>query len=215
MTRAVFDEALMQLHYDLVKMAVFTEKAIGDAVIALETRDKALAEAVMKNDDVIDGMERQIEHKCIHIMATQQPIAKDLRLITAILKMITDLERIADQASDISEYTMQIIENSNLPFPDDMPKMADIGCRMVKDAINSYVYGDIELAKQVIAKDKEVNGYFDQCIKHLEEMLKAYPNDSNAIIQYVLIAKYLERIGDHSTNLAEWAMFNITGNHEK
>ena len=215
MTRAVFDDALMQLHYDLVKMAVFTEKAIGDAVIALENRDKALAEAVIKNDDTIDGMERQIEHKCIHIMATQQPIARDLRLITAILKMITDLERIADHATDISEYTLQIIENSNLPFPEDMPKMADIGCRMVKDAINSYVYGDIELAKQVIAKDQEVNAAFDNCIKRLEEMLKQYPNDSNSIIQYVLIAKYLERIGDHSTNLAEWAMFNITGNHDK
>lgn len=215
MTRAVFDEALMQLHYDLVKMAVFTEKAIGDAVIALENRDKALAEAVIKNDDTIDGMERQLEHKCIHIMATQQPIARDLRLITAILKMITDLERIADHATDISEYTLQIIENSNLPFPEDMPKMADIGCRMVKDAINSYVYGDIELAKQVIAKDQEVNAAFDNCIKRLEEMLKQYPNDSSSIIQYVLIAKYLERIGDHSTNLAEWAMFNITGNHDK
>lgn len=215
MTRAVFDEALMQLHYDLVKMAVFTEKAIGDAVIALETRDKTLAEAVMKNDDTIDGMERQIEHKCIHIMATQQPIAKDLRLITAILKMITDLERLADHASDISEHTLQIIGNSNLPFPEDMPKMAEMGCKMVKEAINSYVYGDIELANQVIEKDREVNDYFDSCMKNLDDMLKKYPNDSSSIIQYVLIAKYLERIGDHSTNIAEWAMFNITGSHDK
>jgi phosphate transport system protein len=190
------------------------EKSIDEAIIALKQKDKELSQKVIAQDDVIDDMEREIEKKCIKLIATQQPLAKDLRLITSILKMITDLERIADHSADISELMLQIDDEEYIKPLVNIPKMAAVARDMVKGAIDAYINNDIALAEKVCAKDSTVDEYFQAIINDLQDLMKKNPKNIKQATIFMLIAKYIEKIGDHATNLAEWVIYIITGKHE-
>jgi phosphate transport system protein len=213
-TRHVFDENLRQLHLDVVRMASLVEKSIEEAIHALKQKDKELAQRVIEQDDQIDEMERTIETKCIKLIATQQPIAKDLRLITSILKMITDLERIADHSADISELILQIADEEYIKPLIDIPKMAKTAREMVKNAIDAYINNDVAAAQQVCMNDKEVDDYFELIVDDLQQLMRKNPQCINQATIFILIVKYIEKIADHATNIGEWVIYIITGQHE-
>jgi phosphate transport system protein len=212
--RHVFDEQLSELKDLLLEMAVTTENSIDLAISALKNRDMGLARQVIAGDDVIDEQERRIEVKCIELIARQQPMATDLRLISMILKMITDIERIADHSSDISEITLRLGQEEPIKPLVDIPKMAEEARAMVHNAIRAFVNNDMELALEVCRKDEVVDQLFEKVIVDLSIMMKANPSVVDRAIDLVFIAKYLERIGDHATNIGEWVAFNITGRHK-
>lgn len=214
MVRYAFDESLENLNLDLVRMASAVEKSIDQSILALKNKDIELAKKVVEEDDIIDDMNAEIEAKCIRLIATQQPLAKDLRLITSILKMITDLERIADQSADISELMLKIKEENYIKPLIDVPRAADVAREMVKEAIDAYVNKDIELAKKVCKKDEIVDEYYETILKDLQELMKKNPDYIGQGIILIQVAKYIERISDHATNLAEWVIYIITGKHE-
>jgi phosphate transport system protein len=213
-TRHGFDESLRDLHYDVVRMASLVEKSIEEAILALKQKDKELAQKVIQQDDEIDEMERAIEKKCIRLIATQQPLAKDLRLITSILKMITDLERIADHSADISELILKIADEEYIKPLVDIPKMASVARDMVRNAIDAYINNDIKMAEDVCSKDSTVDNYFESIINDLQELMRKNPQNINQATTFIFIVKYIEKIADHATNLGEWVIYIITGRHE-
>lgn len=213
--RNEFEKELNKLHKDLIKMGAIIEQSINDTIKALKTKDIELANEVIKKDDIIDEMERRIERECILLIARQQPIASDLRDITSVLKIITDLERIADHCEDISEYTIKLSQEKYIKALIHIPEMAEKVNKMVKDTIDSYIRKDLELAYEICKRDDEVDKYFDTIIDELIEYMK---NDTSVIKQctdFMFIVKYLERMGDHATNIAEWIIYTITGEHYK
>lgn len=214
MVRHAYDVSLENLNLDLVRMASAVEKSIDQSILALKNKDVELAKKVVEEDDVIDDMNAEIEAKCIRLIATQQPLAKDLRLITSILKMITDLERIADQSADISELMLKIKEEDYIKPLIDVPKAAEVAREMVKEAIDAYVNEDVELAKKVCEKDEIVDKYYETILKDLKNLMKQNPDNVEQGIILIQVAKYIERISDHATNLAEWVIYIITGKHE-
>ena len=211
--RHSFDEKLSHLRDMLLLMASDVEESISKTITALKNRDIALAKEIIAGDDVIDEHERKIEQACLELIARQQPMAADLRLISMILKMITDLERIADHSSDISEITLRLGSEEPIKPLVDIPKMAEIAREMVHKAIISFVENDMETALGVCKMDDEVDRLFEKIIVDLSTMMKANPAVVDRALDLVFIAKYLERVGDHATNVAEWVAFNITGNH--
>jgi phosphate transport system protein len=213
-TRHFFDKELEDLHLDLIKMGSLVEESIDNTIIALKKQDIALARAVFKNDDIIDDMERKIERSCLNLIARQQPLAKDLRTISTALKIITDMERIADHSSDIAEITIRMADEKYIKPLIDIPKMAELAKQMVNKAIDAYVKQDIGLAQEVCDSDDAVDELFYKIILELINIMK---NDSQAVeqgINFMFIAKYLERMADHATNIGEWVVFNVTGEHE-
>jgi phosphate transport system protein len=189
------------------------EKSMERTIVALQTRDVSLAKEIIAYDDVIDSYETRIEEACLELIARQQPMAADLRLISMILKMITDLERIADHSSDISEIILRLGEEEPIKPLVDIPRMAGIARGMVHEAIVAYMENDLERARSVCNMDDEVDRLFEKVILDLSTMMKADPAVVDRALDLVFIAKYLERVGDHATNVAEWVAFNITGKH--
>lgn len=214
MTRTAFDKSLKTLNEQLIAMGILTEKAIDDAIVALKNDDRALAKKIYENDDSIDEMEKKIETMCINIIATQQPIAGDLRLVTAVLKIITDLERIADHAADISEIVMHLDIHRKILDVQPLEKMAKVAKSMVKDAVDSYVKRDLDLAKEVCDRDDEIDELFHKVVFMLQNLMALDKENIPAATDYIFITKYLERVGDHTTNIAEWVVFELTGKHE-
>lgn len=212
--RHYFAKELDVLHTDLIKMASLVEESIDNAIIALKKQDVVLAKKIYLNDDVIDEYERKIEKTCLNLIARQQPLAKDLRTISTALKIITDLERIADHSSDIAEIVISISKEKYIKPLIDLPKMADCAKSMVVKAIDAYVKQDIDLAKQVCADDDEVDALFSKIKLELISLMKNDPVSVDQVIDFIQIAKYLERMGDHATNIAEWVVFNVTGEHQ-
>ena len=211
--RHVFDEQLSDLKDLLLEMAVATENSIDLAITALKNRDMELARTVIDGDDEIDAYEQRIERMCLELIARQQPMAADLRLISMVLKMITDIERIADHSSDISEITLRLGQEEPIKPLVDIPRMAAVAKDMVHHAIRAFVGNDMEMALEVCRKDDEVARLFEKVIVDLTTMMKADPSVVDRAIDLVFIAKYLERVGDHATNIGEWVVFNITGKH--
>ena len=212
--RHIFDQQLANLKVLLLAMAENTENSIDLAMTALKNRDMDLARKVMDGDDVIDEQERHIETTCLELIVRQQPMAADLRFISMVLKMITDIERIADHSSDISEITLRIGQEEHVKPLVDIPRMAEVAREMVHDAISSFVNNDIEKALSVCRRDDEVDRLFEKVIMDLSTMMKANPAVVDRAIDLIFIGKYLERVGDHATNIAEWVVFNITGKHK-
>ena len=213
MIRIEFEKELEDLHMELIKMATMVEQSIEKAIEALHTLDKEKAVRILKNDDVIDEQEKVIERKCLNLIARQQPLAKDLRFISTTLKIITDLERIADQSSDIAELTIKMGGQKLIKPLVDIPAMAEKTRRMVKDSINAYVSGNVELAEKVCKDDDIIDDYFTKIILDLVNIMK---NDNSTVeqaINLMFVAKYLERMSDHATNISEWVIFNVTGEH--
>ncbi len=210
--RKRFDEQLEQMNQELTAMGELCRRAIALSCEALTSGDKVLAERVVGMDPDIDQKERLIESMCLKILLQQQPVARDLRQISAALKMITDLERIGDQAADIAE----IITFMGDDLPESLthiPQITHAVIKMVNDSVEAYVERDLKLAQEVIDYDDVVDNYFNEVKADLIELIAAKPEDGEEAIDLLMIAKYFERIGDHATNVAEWAVFSVTGEH--
>ena len=212
--RSRFDEQLALLNRELIEMGALCEEVIALSSKALTELDKTLAAKVAPLDTEIDQKERTIESMCLKLLLQQQPVARDLRQISAALKMITDMERIGDQAEDIAEIISFIdghtSENDML-----MREMAKAVIQMVTESVDAYVKHDIALAEKVIADDDIVDDYFDSVKKKLIGSIARNPGDGEYALDILMIAKYFERIGDHATNIAEWVIFSITGVHKE
>ena len=210
--RSRFDEQLAILNRELIEMGALCEEAIALAAKALTDKDKTMAAKVAAMDAEIDQKERNIESMCLKLLLQQQPVARDLRQISAALKMITDMERIGDQAEDISEIVITLdgryAENSAL-----LKGMAESTIQMVTESVDAYVKRDTALAQQVIEMDDIVDDYFDQVKAELISIIAGEPADGEYALDLLMIAKYLERIGDHAVNIAEWVIFSVTGKH--
>ncbi len=212
--RITFDGELKLLHLDLVKMASMIETAIDDSIKALTTTDKELAMKVVEKDREVDDIEKSIEARCLTLLMRQQPVAKDLRNISTALKMITDMERIGDQAADIAELSTRFEKINTMAVVKHLPQMAKITISMVHDSINAFIQGDLELAKKVIKTDDEVDSLFESVKIDIISILIDDKNMADDAIDTLMIAKYLERIGDHAVNICEWVEFYFTGEHK-
>lgn len=211
--RNKFNEQLVFLNKELTDMGDLVEKAIANAVNALVQQDAAQAEAAIAFDSEVDKKEKEIENICLSLLLHQQPVAKDLRTISSALKMITDMERIGDMAADISDIaSMRTIEKQARELVH-IPQMANATIRMVNNAISAFVQQDLALANQVIEEDDIVDGLFCEVKEGLAELIYQNKTMSGSALDLLMVAKYFERIGDHATNIAEWVLFSITGEH--
>ena len=207
-----FDSQLEKLNLELITMGALCEDAISASVKALLDGDDTLTEKVFAADAEIDQKERDIEAICMKLLLQQQPVAGDLRVISSALKMISDMERIGDQASDIAEIT-KFVKNSDIKSKVHIKDMATAAIKMVTDSVESFVKKDIELASAVMKYDDKVDNLFD-CVKdELVRLIAADSENGEYCIDLLMIAKYLERIGDHAVNIAEWVEYSITGAH--
>lgn len=212
--RSRFDEQLALLNKELIEMGALCEEAISLVSRALRPEERALAEKIAPVDGEIDQKEREIESLCLKLLLQQQPVARDLRLISAALKMITDMERIGDQAEDIAEIITYLsgrdAEDGGL-----LREMANSAGKMVTESVDAFVKHDIILADKVIAADDVVDRYFDQVKSALIDRIARDPKDGEYALDLLMIAKYFERIGDHAVNLAQWVIFSVTGVHKE
>jgi phosphate transport system protein len=209
--RQRFIAQLNDLNNNVIKMGSILEVSTNEVILALKNIDVKRAEDIIKRDDEIDLLEQQIERECINIIAKQQPLASDLRKITSIMKIITDIERIADQCADISEYIIKLSKLPKLPVPPHVLDMIEEVKRMVGDTIDSFVNEDIVKAGTVIKEDDIVDNYFETITEELIIMMREDKEYVPQCVYYLMIIKYLERMADHSTNIAEWIIFIITG----
>lgn len=209
-----FDRQLEILNNELIEMGGLIEESIQNAVVALTRLDKVKAKQAIVYDSEVDQKEKEIEQLCLKLLLQQQPVAKDLRLISAALKMITDMERIGDQAGDIAEIVLTLEQTPLITKIDKITQMAKETTKMVTDSIDAFVRRDLDLAKRVIAEDDVVDTLFVECKSELIAQIHLNPESSEAATDLLMVAKYFERIGDHATNIAEWVIFSITGKHE-
>lgn len=215
--RNQFDKDLAVLHTQLIEMGGLIEDAIDQAVGALMKKDESLAAAAIEFEDAINKKEHEIESLCLRLLLQQQPVASDLRLISAALKMITDMERIGDQASDIAEITIRLMnsgESKNIKKIDHIEEMSSETITMVRDAIDAYVARDVEQARNVIACDDKVDSLFEQVRDELISLIRNDSISGELVIDLLMVAKYFERIGDHAVNIAQWVIFSITGGYK-
>lgn len=208
-----FDRQLVQLNNELIEMGGMIEKAISDTVKALVNQDIELASNVIEYDEEIDHQEREIEQLCLKLLLQQQPVAKDLRLISAALKMITDMERIGDHATDISEITIELSKESYIKKLDHIQQMSKETMVMLVQSVEAFVNKDMDKARAVIAHDDVVDDLFNKVKAELIAMIHENVNAGEQASDLLMAAKYFERIGDHATNISEWVIFSITGQH--
>lgn len=209
--RKQFDKQLDEVNTKLLEMASLIESGITQAIHALKTQDAELAKEVMENDELIDSKEKEIESLCLRILIQQQPVAGDLRVVSTALKLITDMERIGDHAADISEITEYLSDKPYIKNLEHIPLMADAAIKMVSDSIDAYVRLDLDLANKVIADDDVVDDLFFEIKSELIDLVHKDVKNGEQAFDFLMVAKYLERIGDHSVNIAEWVVFCITG----
>ena len=210
--RSRFDEQLAELNSELIRMGAMCENAIAMSAKALLDGDIALARTVAENDSEIDQKERDIENRCMKLLLQQQPVARDLRVISSALKMITDMERIGDQSADIAE----IVTMAHITASDETLHIGDMAravIKMVTDSVDAFVKRDVELARYTIAYDDVVDELFDEVKTALAQRFKD-GGEMEYALDLLMIAKYFERIGDHATNIAEWVLFCVTGKKE-
>ena len=212
MIRSRFDEQLELLNRELIEMGALCEQVISMAARALMSGDTKLAAQITPLDGEIDQMERDVESRCLKLLLQQQPVAKDLRQVSAALKMVTDMERIGDQASDIAEIIgfLHGRGGEDCAF---IGQMGEATIRMVSGSIDAFVRRDTKLADEVIAHDDIVDAYFLKVKTALIQYIAASPDDGEYALDLLMIAKYFERIGDHAVNIAEWVLFSVTGVH--
>lgn len=214
MVRSRFDSQLEQLDVEMIKMGALCEEAINASMKAFLENDDVAAKVASEKENEIDRKERDIEALCMRLLLQQQPVAKDLRLISSALKMISDMERIGDQAADIAEITAFIKDNdtkSKVHIRD----MAAAAIKMVTESVDSFVNKDLKLAKSVMEYDDVLDDLFVEVKQELIDLIGKDKNNGELCIDLIMIAKYLERIGDHATNIAEWVEYSITGYHAK
>lgn len=209
-----FDRQLSTLNDELIEMGSMIEKSIETAIKALVNQDVDLARHAIEADEEIDRQERIIEDLCLKLLLQQQPVAKDLRLISSALKMITDMERIGDHASDISEITIALADQPYIKKLEHIQQMAKETMIMLVGSIEAFVDKDLEKANEVIKRDDVVDDLFDKVKKELIQMIHENADNGEQAADLLMVAKYMERIGDHATNISEWVIFSITGEHK-
>ncbi len=210
--RKSFDAQLSELSTSLIRMGSIAVQAIEDAIRAFKTQDPQLARQVIEGDRRVDDMEREIERHCLTLLLRQQPVARDLRTVSTALKMITDIERIGDAAADIAEISRHI--NGEIPqLLSLIDEMAAEARGMVVDAVDAFVRVDTAKAEAVIARDDIVDNAFNEVKTRMVEVLHQDSSMVDVAIDYLMIAKYLERLGDHAVNICEWTEFSKTGIH--
>ena len=209
-----FDEQLFELNRELIEMGSLCEEVIASAVVALRTGNMELARRVKENGSAIDQLERDIESRCMKLLLHQQPVARDLRQISAALKMITDMERIGDQAEDIAEIALHLNGHS-IEDADLIKEMARETIAMVTNSVEAFVQKDVELAYKVIAQDDIVDDYFSKVKCGIISMIAENSANGEFALDLLMISKYFERIGDHATNIAERVIYSVTGTHKE
>lgn len=211
--RNKFDRQLEQLHLELIKMGAQCEEAISASVKALLTGETAMADKAIERERDIDQKERDIESLCMKLLLQQQPVARDLRTISSALKMISDMERIGDQAADIAEITCHV-SGPSLPAQVHISDMTRAAVKMVTDSVDSFVKRDLNMAKGVIQYDDVVDQLFVAVKQELTDLIRSDSSSAGQALDLLMVAKYLERIGDHAVNVAEWVAYSITGTHD-
>lgn len=216
MPRKAFEEELEQLRQEVIDMGGEVEGLLKEAIQAIVSRDSELAKAVIKKDDVIDHMELTIQKKCIKLLTHQQPLAKDLRFITAVLKLITDFERIADHCEDICQYSLKLDEvkwTHEEAYKRHIERMANDVLGMLSMVVDTFVKQDISMLYQTCAQDDVIDNEFDRIWAEIIDKMQEEPTFIPKGAHYIMMIKYLERMADHVTNVAEWLIYNITGHY--
>ena len=211
--RSRFDGELMLLNKELIEMGALCEDAIELVAKALHTNDGDVYKEVRPISVEIDHKERDIESRCMKLLLQQQPVARDLRQISAALKMITDMERIGDQAEDIAEI-IGYLKGENLNSTVPVQEMAQAAIKIVTESVDAYVNKDVTLAEAILKEDDIIDEYFMESKRRLIKMIAENPENGEYALDLLMITKYFERIGDHATNIAEWVIFSVTGEHE-
>lgn len=207
--RNKFDEQLLELNQEMTKMGNMIEESIAKAVEALYKRDNDLAKQIMESDTKIDRAQKKIEDICFNLLIQQQPVARDLRNITAAMKMVTDMERIGDHAADISEMSLYIGEGRDLPKFEHINQMASETVMMLNWSIEAYVSKGRQKANEVISHDDVVDRLFDEVKQDIIKLIQEKPQEGEQATDLLMVAKYFERIGDHATNIAEWVIYSL------
>ena len=209
MVRNKFAEQMALLLSSVRVMGVNLEETLDKVIANLENNDVALAQAIIGGDDDFDNSEVDIERQCLELVLTQTPVATDWREIASCLKLVGDMERIADHCSDISQYTLRLAEKDPVPMPENFMAMLKVMRQMVYDSITAISENDVELAQKVMTTDDEVDTYFRQMRQDLTGLMQQYPQLVPQYVDYLMIAKYVERIADHATNIAQWVLFVV------
>ena len=209
--KVVYEEKMNKLYDKLQQMGSLVEESIARSIEALKTQNQELAQVVIDGDDLIDDLEHEIEEKCLEVIATQQPMAKDLRRVATLFKIINDLERMADYATSIAKITLRIADQPLIKPLIDIPRMTAISQKMVKQALDAYVREDVDLAVAVGKDDDEVDKLFGQIFRELLTVMMENPKTITQATHLLFVGRWLERISDHATNIAEEVIFLVTG----
>lgn len=209
--RITFDYEIETLNKDLEKMGALIEIAIDKSVQAFQNQDHELAMEIIQGDRTINDVEKAIEARCLSLILKQQPVAKDLRVVSTALKVVTDMERIGDQAADIAELVLRLKGEPIFNVVDHIPEMANVAKSMVHDSVAAFISLDIKASRETILRDDEVDRLFNNVKEEIIHLLKTEPEHADDFIDILMIAKYLERIGDHAVNICEWTEFHETG----
>ena len=209
-----FDRQLVTLNDEMIEMGSMIEKAIQQAITALITQDVDKAKEIIEYDEDIDHQEKTIENLCLKLLLQQQPVARDLRVISSALKMITDMERIGDHASDISEMAILMADRPYIKKLEHIQEMAKEASLMLVGSIEAFVNKDLQQAHDIIVRDDVVDDLFEKIKTELIKLIHKDPNVGDQAMDLLMVAKYLERIGDHACNIADWVIFSITGTHD-
>ena len=207
--RSKFDEQLLELNKEMIEMGNKIILSIKNAIEALVARDENMAKAIMESDAEVDHLQKKIEGICFNLLIQQQPVARDLRTVTAAMKMVTDMERIGDHAADISEMTILMGKNSQIDKFEHISQMATETMIMLNHSIEAYVEKNVIKAKEVIEHDDIVDNLFVEAKKDVIELILNSPSEGEGATDILMIAKYFERIGDHATNIAEWVIYSL------
>lgn len=213
--RKIFEEELAELKKELVEMCRLTEQMIENAITALVNRDRELGKSIGEMDKRVDEYEMAIEKKCMRILLKQQPVAKDFREVSTALKVITDIERFGDQASDIGDLVHTMPGDKYIKKLTHITAMGNLAIKMVRESVNAFINGNKALSDEVIKLDDEMDELFSTVKSELIELIRKDGKNGDQAIELMMVAKYLERIGDHAVNVCEWAKYNDTGVHKK
>lgn len=214
MARQSFDGELNSMHHELIRMGSIVEKLIDDCITALTKQDEELANKIIESDDIVDKMEVAIEEKCVKLIARQQPLAIDLRRIFTAIKIVTDLERIADHAVDIAKITLRLKDEKYIKPLIDIPRMAEIVQGMIKDSLDAYIKLDTNEAELICKRDDEIDAIYKQVFRELLIIMMEDPKTITQATQFLFVCKFLERIADHVTNICEWTVYLVTGEYK-
>ncbi len=215
MVRQTFHHDLTDLEQELIRMGALVEDQLRRAVRSLTEHDVPLAHQVIADDDRVDGMEMDIERRCLTLLALQQPLASDLRVVSTVLKIITDLERMADHASDIAKVTVRLNQEPLIKPLVDIPEMARLTSSMVRLALNAYIHRSIDEALTMIRLDDDVDHLYARVFRELLDIMRSQPEAVAQGTYLLFVANYIERVADHATNLGEWVIYMVTGRRQE